>query len=129
MDPVIVGDPVEGIRELTVGGVDAAIDASGSKIARRQAVRAVGNWGQMCFVGEGGDVTLNVSSDLLRRQVTPHGSWTSSTLQQATCLRFVADRGVGLDALFTNRWTLDDAAEAYRVFDQGSAGKGVFLAP
>jgi hypothetical protein len=41
-------------------------------------VRAVRSWGTACFVGERGQVTLDVSPDLLRRQVTLVGSWTFS---------------------------------------------------
>ena len=37
-------------------------------------------------------VTLDVSPDLLRRQVTLIGSWTFSTVGQAECARYVADR-------------------------------------
>ena len=58
-------------------------------------------WGKACFVGEGGDVTLDVSPDLLRRQVTLIGSWTFSTVGQAECARYIADRGVDVDKLFT----------------------------
>jgi threonine dehydrogenase-like Zn-dependent dehydrogenase len=29
--------------------------------------------------------------------------------------------------LFTHRWKLDQAEEAYRLFDQQTSGKGVFL--
>src|SRR5690606_30373635 len=77
-------DPVAAIRDATHGlGAHAAIDASSSPEARRQAVRCVRTWGKACFVGEGGDVTLDVSPDLLRRQVTLIGSWTFSTVGQA----------------------------------------------
>ena len=84
-------------------------------------------WGKACFVGEGGEVTLDVSSDLLRRQVTLIGSWTFSTVGQAECARYIADRGIEVDRLFTHRWRLDQAEEAYRVFDRQDAGKGVIL--
>jgi threonine dehydrogenase-like Zn-dependent dehydrogenase len=77
-------------------------------------------------VGEGDSVTLDVSPDLLRRQVTLIGSWTFSTVGQAACAEYVADRGVDLDQLFTHRWTLDQAPEAYALFDQQTTGKGVF---
>jgi threonine dehydrogenase-like Zn-dependent dehydrogenase len=68
-----------------------------------------------------------VSSDLLRRQVTLIGSWTFSTIGQADCARYIADRGLDIEALFTHRWRLDQAAEAYRLFDSQTAGKGVIL--
>jgi len=90
-------------------------------------VRCVKTWGKACFVGEGGTVTLDVSTDLLRRQVTLIGSWTFSRNGQAECARYVAERGIALDPLFTHRWRLEEAEEAYRVFDRQSEGKGVFL--
>jgi threonine dehydrogenase-like Zn-dependent dehydrogenase len=55
------------------------------------------------------------------------GSWTFSTAIQAECARFVADRKLAVDHLFTHRWKLDEADAAYRVFDQQTSGKGVFL--
>ena len=75
----------------------------------------------------GNDVTLDVSNDLLRRQVTLIGSWTFSTVGQAACAQYVADRAIDLDRLFTHRWRLDQAEEAYRVFDRQSSGKGVII--
>lgn len=84
-------------------------------------------WGKACFVGEGDIVTLDVSNDLLRRQVTLIGSWTFSTVGQADCARFVADRGIEVDKLFTHSWKLEQAKEAYELFDHQSAGKGVIL--
>jgi threonine dehydrogenase-like Zn-dependent dehydrogenase len=46
---------------------------------------------------------------------------------QAECARFVADRKIDVDALFTHRWSLDQAEEAYLLFDGQTTGKGVFL--
>ena len=95
--------------------------------ARAAAVRSVRSWGTACFVGERGQVTLDVSPDLLRRQITLVGSWTFSTQGQADCAEFVADQGIAVDRLFTHRWRLDQAEEAYRLFDTQSTGKGVIL--
>ena len=121
-------DPVAAIRDATHGlGAHATLDASSSPEARRQAVQSVRTWGKACFVGEGGSVTLDVSPDLLRRQVTLIGSWTFSTVGQAECATFVADRGIDVEALFTHRWTLEQAGEAYGLFDRQTSGKGVFL--
>ncbi|MCE9661022.1 MAG: zinc-binding dehydrogenase [Burkholderiales bacterium] len=121
-------DPVAAIRELTQGlGAHATIDASSSAEARRQCVQSVRTWGKACLVGEGGQMTLDVSPDMLRRQVTLIGSWTFSTNGQAECARFVAERKVDVDKLFTDRWALEQAEQAYRLFDQQSGGKGVFV--
>ncbi len=64
---------------------------------------------------------------MLRKQLTIIGSWTFSSVIQAECARFVADRKIDIEHLFTHRWRLDEADEAYRVFDRQTSGKGVFL--
>ena len=121
-------DPVEAIRALTHGeGAHKTLDTSGAAEARAAAVRAARTWGTACYVGERGQVTLDVSPDLLRRQITLVGSWTFSTQGQADCAEFVADHGIAVDRLFTHRWRLDQAEEAYRLFDTQSTGKGVIL--
>lgn len=121
-------DAVAAIRELTHGeGADLSLDCSSAPSARRDAVRCVRTWGKACFVGERGEVTLDVSNDLLRRQVTLIGSWTFSTMGQAACAQFIADRKVDAERLFTHRFKLDDAVEAYKLFDTQTTGKGVFL--
>jgi threonine dehydrogenase-like Zn-dependent dehydrogenase len=121
-------DPVSALRDLTHGeGADATLDCTGSPEARAAAVRSARTWGRVCYVGEGGTVTLDVSPDLLRRQITLFASWTFSTVIQEECARFVADRGVPLGRLLTHRFRLDQAQEAYRVFDTQTTGKGVFV--
>ena len=121
-------DPVAAIRELTHGeGAHETIDCSSNPEARAATVRAVRTWGTACFVGEGGQVTLDVSPDMLRRQVTLMASWTFSKNGQADCAEFVADRKIAVDKLFTHHWKLEQAEEAYKLFDTQTTGKGVFL--
>jgi threonine dehydrogenase-like Zn-dependent dehydrogenase len=123
-------DAVIAIKAITRGaGVDLALDTSGARQGRLTAVRATRPWGTACFVGEGGDVTLDVSRDLLRKQLTIVGSWTFSKIGQAECASFVADRKIAVEYLFTHRWQLAQAEEAYEVFDQQKSGKGVFVMP
>ncbi len=122
------GDVVKAIRDLTHGeGAHKTLDASSAPDARAAAVRAVRSWGTACFVGERGQVTLDVSPDLLRRQVTLVGSWTFSKQGQAECAEFVADRSVDVEKLFTHRWRLEQAEEAYKLFDTQTTGKAVIL--
>jgi len=121
-------DPVRAIHDLTGGdGAETTMDCTGHPEARAQAVRSAGTWGRVAFVGEGNTVTLDVSRDLLRRQITLHASWTFSNTGQEECARFVADRKVPLGRLLTHRWRLDQAEEAYRLFDTQTTGKGVFV--
>ena len=118
---------VERIRELTSGiGANLSLDCSSAFSARLAAVQCVRTWGRVCFVGEGGEVTIDVSNDMLRRQVTIIGSWTFSVSGQAECAQFIVDNNIDVDALFTDRYTLSQAEEAYTIFDRQQTGKGVF---
>jgi threonine dehydrogenase-like Zn-dependent dehydrogenase len=121
-------DAVAAIKSFTRGaGAEKTLDTSGTADGRLIAVRGARAWGTACFVGEGGDVTIEVSPHMLRKQLTIIGSWTFSTSIQADCARFVADRKIDVDHLFTHRWQLAQAEEAYRLFDRQTEGKGVFV--
>jgi threonine dehydrogenase-like Zn-dependent dehydrogenase len=72
-------DPVKAIKSLTRGaGADRALDTSASPEGRLVGVRSTRPWGIVCLVGEGGHLTVDVSPDLLRKQLTVIGSWTFS---------------------------------------------------
>lgn len=127
IDPT-TDDPVTAIKALTHGeGTDLALDCTGTPAARAAAVRSTRAWGTVCFVGEGQTVTLDVSPDMIRKQLTILASWTFSLVGQAECARFIADRHLPVDRLFTHRFTLDQAEEAYRLFDTQTTGKAVFV--
>jgi threonine dehydrogenase-like Zn-dependent dehydrogenase len=46
---------------------------------------------------------------------------------QEECARFVADRKIPLKRLLTHRFRLEQADEAYKLFDTQTTGKGVFV--
>jgi L-iditol 2-dehydrogenase len=121
------GNAVETLRDLTGGGVDCAMDCSGAPQARADAIQAARKWGRVAFVGEGADVTIDVSRDMNRKQLTVLGCWTFSKNGQRDCARFVADRGLDVDSLFTHEWPLADAEAAYELFDTQTTGKGVLI--
>ncbi len=121
-------DSVAAIQDLTHGeGADLTLDCTGIAEARINAVRAAKTWGTVCFVGEGNDVTINVSPDMIRKQLTIVASWTFSAIGQGECARYIADRGIDVDHLFSHHYVLDQAEEAYSLFDTQTTGKGVFL--
>lgn len=121
-------DAVAAILDFTNGRrADCTIDCTGVASARVDAVRTAGKWGRVAFVGEGGDVTLDVSNDVIRRQLTIFGSWTFSKNGQAECARYIAERKIDVGSLFTHRWPLADAVRAYEIFDTQTTGKGVLI--
>ncbi|MDH3292785.1 MAG: zinc-binding dehydrogenase [Acidimicrobiia bacterium] len=120
-------DPVEAILELTKGeGADKTVDCTSSVDARRAAVQSTRIWGTSCMVGIGGELSVDVTQDVIFRQLNIVGHWTFSKTIQADCADFIAERGIDLDRIFTHQWDIDQAAEAYSLFDQGKTGKGVF---
>jgi len=121
-------DPVAALHELTRGeGVEASMDCTGTPEARVAAVRSAATWGRVCFVGEGNTTTFDISQDMIRKQLTLHASWTFSTVGQEECARFIAGRKIRLERLLTHRFKLEQADEAYRLFDTQTTGKGVFV--
>ncbi|MDP8921449.1 MAG: zinc-binding dehydrogenase [Chloroflexota bacterium] len=121
-------DPVAAVKELTHGeGAEATLDCTGNPAARANAVKSAIDWGRVCFVGEGNDVRLEPSPDIIHKQLTIYGSWTFSQTGQARCARFVIDREIPLHKLLTHRFRLDEAEAAYKLFDTQTTGKGVFV--
>ena len=127
IDPT-TSDPVVAVKELTRGeGAEATLDCSGIPEARVAAVQSASIWGRVCFVGERRLTTFDISTDIIHKQLTIYGSWTFSSPGQAECARFIVDRSVPLKRLLTHRFTLDEAADAYRLFDTQTTGKGIFV--
>ncbi len=121
-------DAVDAIMDLTHGeGADKTVDCTSSVEARRAAVRSTRIWGTACMVGIGGELQIDVMPDLIFRQSNIVGHWTFSKTILADCARFLADRKIALDKIFTHQWEIDQAAEAYDLFDQAKTGKGVFV--
>jgi threonine dehydrogenase-like Zn-dependent dehydrogenase len=121
-------DPVEALKALTKGaGCNYALETSGAPAARVAAVRSTAIWGAVCYVGEGGNVTLEVSTDIIRRQVTLMGSWTFSKSGQDDCARFIASHSVPVEKLISHRFKLEEGVRAYQMFDKQTMGKGMIL--
>ncbi len=121
-------EPVQAIKDLTHGeGAQTTLDCTGNPEARANAIRSASMWGRACFVGEGNTVTLDVSPDVIHKQLTIYGSWTFSSVGQAECAQFIVDHGLDVDSLLTHRFSLEGAESAYKLFDTQSTGKGVFL--
>src|SRR5438067_6709036 len=119
--------PVEAIRQLTHGeGADATLDCTGQPGPRADCAKAARAWGRACFVGERGTATFDMTPDVIHKQLTMYGSWTFSTVLLAECARFAVDRGVSLRHVYTDTFTLDQAAAAFQRFEGRGMGKGFF---
>jgi threonine dehydrogenase-like Zn-dependent dehydrogenase len=120
--------PVEAIRELTHGeGADATLDCTGHAEARANCAKAARAWGRVCFVGEHGTATFDMTPDVIHKQLTMYGSWTFSTVLLAECAQFAVDRKIPLRNVFTESFTLAEAEAAFVKFSAREMGKGVFV--
>ena len=106
-------------------GADASVDCSGAAPARLLALEGLRRFGRCAFVGEGGDVTIDVSRQLIHKDITLIGSWVTSVARMEELTGVLARAGLHPDMTVTHRFALDRAAEAYALADSGTAGKVV----
>jgi threonine dehydrogenase-like Zn-dependent dehydrogenase len=119
-------DTLGRIAELTGGfGCEASIDCSGAAPARQLALAATRRWGRCAFVGEGGSVQFDVSPLLIHTQITLYGSWVTSVPHMAELAERLVRWNLHPEATVTHRFELAEAAEAYRIADEGRSGKVV----
>jgi threonine dehydrogenase-like Zn-dependent dehydrogenase len=88
-------------------------------------IRSARIYGRACFVGEGGQTSFDVSRDIIHKQLTIYGSWTMSTVSLAEVANYVVNHKVPLSKIITHRFPLEQAAEAYKLFESGQTGKVV----
>jgi threonine dehydrogenase-like Zn-dependent dehydrogenase len=115
---------LEKILNLTDGrGCEASIDCSGAAAARLLALKATRQWGRCAFVGEGGTVDFDVSQALIHNQITLYGSWVTSLKHMEDLLERLDRWQLHPEVTVTHKFPLSEAAEAYRLADEGQSGK------
>ena len=121
-------DPVAAIQELTGGmGASAALETSGNPTARSQVLQCLRPFGRCCYVGEAGPASVDFNRDVIFKVATVYGSWTFSKSELIEIARFMVEARVPLGKLITHRYSLDQAVEAFRMFDTATTGKCVFV--
>ena len=122
-------DSVKAVKELTHGeGAEATLECTAIPAVRAQTIDSAKLFGRACFVGEGGSVMLdNVSQQVIHKHLTILGSWTFPTWMLEEAANWIVDRGVRIDDLITHRFRLEQAKEAYQLFQQGQTGKVAFV--
>jgi threonine dehydrogenase-like Zn-dependent dehydrogenase len=118
--------PADQLRDALPGGADAAVDCSGVGTAQTLAVDSLRRWGRMAFVGEGASLTLDVSAQVIHRQLTLVGSWVISTWRMRELLDRLDRWQLHPHDVVTDRFGLDEADAAYRLADaaDGTAAVG-----
>lgn len=111
------------IRELTGGrGADVCIEAAGSPITAQLCFDSCRTAGQVVFNGEQPRIELSPSEDFIRRDISAVGSWYYHFNEFPEMLGLFR-AGLPVASLITHRFSLDEAATAFRTMDEGKSGK------
>jgi threonine dehydrogenase-like Zn-dependent dehydrogenase len=126
---VLSGDTArQAVLELTGGmGCEVSIDCSGSPAGRLLALQGTRRWGRCAMVGEGNTVAFDVSQTIIHNQITIHGSWVTSLGHMESLVEHLVRWSLRPEAIVSHRFALEEAAEAYRVADEGQSGKVVIV--
>lgn len=117
-------DNVQDIRKLTNGdGVERAVDCSAHHSARATAVQATRKWGKIVLIGEGGEMHLNPSPDMIHDQKTIFGSWVTSTWLMEELVERLVRWDIHPADLVTHRFDLNQIGDAYALMASGKCGK------
>jgi L-iditol 2-dehydrogenase len=120
---------LEKIMGLTEGlGAGKAIDCSGVPAAQRLLIDSSRRLGTVSLVGEGGEVPVYVSTDMIRKGLTVRGSWHWNLVDTPQMMKLIAEVGESLDQQITHTFPLDDVREAWELQLTGNCGK-VLLYP
>ncbi|WP_221889815.1 zinc-binding dehydrogenase [Streptomyces sp. WAC08401] len=117
-------EPLDRVLKLTgATGVEAAVDCSGHPAARSLALKALRVRGRLALVGEGGRMTLDVSDDVLHKQVLISGSWVTSVQGMTRLAELLARQGLHPERLVSDRFPLAEAQRAYEAAAGRAAAK------
>ena len=120
------------VRELTDNaGAEAVVETSGSPAAQREAIEVARPGGRVGFVGFGAEVrrregTIN-PDHFIWKQLTLVGSFVYPPSLFPEIAGFAVEKALPLEDLVTHRLPLDEAAEAFQLFDTRRTGKVVLI--
>ena len=106
-------------------GVDRAVDCSGAAPAHRLMIDALRRRGQAAFVGEGGELSIRVSQDMIRKGISLHGSWHYNLADTPRLMEVIERSADQLDKLITHRFPMSRVQEAWELQVTGDCGKVV----
>jgi threonine dehydrogenase-like Zn-dependent dehydrogenase len=107
-------------------GASVGIECSSNPKARSQILDGAKLFGRVAYIGEGKDVHIDVSNQIIHKQLTIIGSWVYSVSDLIELLDFVAKENIDISSLITNEFSLDQAGEAMKLADSGNCGKVMF---
>ena len=97
--------------------------APAAPAGRLLALQGTRRWGRCAMVGEGDRVDFDVSQTIIHNQISVYGSWVTSLGHMEDLVEKLIEWKLKPEIIVTHRFSLEQAAEAYRVADEGQCGK------
>lgn len=116
------------IRALTSGGVDCALDCSGTVAAQRLCLEATRRRGRVAFVGECSEpLPVRVSPDLIRNGLTVIGSWHYNLADFPAIMRTIQENPL-VPRLISHLFPMSKVQQAFELSASQQAAK-IILQP
>ncbi|MCY3020530.1 MAG: alcohol dehydrogenase catalytic domain-containing protein [Planctomycetota bacterium] len=120
------GDVVQQIRDLTKGyGLDRSLECSGKAEPLHAALDLARPLGHVAIIGENEKATIRPSDHFNRKEICLSGSCCFPLGEYGEIVRLF-ENGLRATDMITHRFTVEQAAEAYRTFAGGNTGKVIF---
>ena len=114
------------IKGLFPNGVDMVYETSGAPEAQAYMLQMLKRGGEACIVaGKGGKDGIN-AGPIIGKQLTIRGSFVLPIWMVPDMAAFMIRHGLPFEKMVTHRFSIDEAEEAFKLFDSGECGKVVF---
>jgi L-iditol 2-dehydrogenase len=121
-------DVAKRILDLTEGrGVDKALDCTGISPVQRLLIDATRRKGEVAFVGEGKELSVSISKDMIRNGLTFRGVWHYPLQETPRILQIIRECPGAMDTLITHRFPLADVEKAFELQLTKECGKVLLL--
>ncbi|MGQ9580914.1 MAG: alcohol dehydrogenase catalytic domain-containing protein [Armatimonadota bacterium] len=114
------------INRLFPHGVDLVYETSGSPEALRLMVHILRLGGKACVVAGRGPDSAIIAGALVGRQLTIMGSFVLPIWMVPELAAFIVRHRIPFEKVVTHRFRIEQAEEAFRLFDSGECGKVIF---
>lgn len=119
-------DTPSAVRGLFPAGIDMAYETSGAPEAQAFMLQMLRRGGKAVIVAGRGADTGITPSQIVGKQLTLMGSFVIPIWMVPEMARFMVGHGLAFEKMVTHRFTIDQAKEAFELFDSGECGKVVF---
>lgn len=114
------------MRNLLPHGVDMVYETSGAPEAHKFMLQILRRGGKACVVAGRGPADSLSASTIIAKQLTIHGSFVLPIWMVPDMAAFIIRHKLPFEKMVTHRFRIEQADEAFRLFDSGECGKVVF---